>query len=194
MAERSCAREVVAAEVDQLQHEKNLKVSVPKVTFKSYGAQKIDEAHESFDIVLMFKSLHHVPQAFMKPSLVEIKRVLKPGGLAYISEPVFAGDFNEVLRPFHDESEVRKQAFRTIKAVVDKGEFELVDEIFFFNEVRMTSFDQFAQRVIDVTHTQHQLSAELMDEVRCKFSSFEGDDGFVFLTPNRVDLLRKPVG
>ncbi len=194
LAERSSVEEIVAAEVDHIQHGKNLTVSIPKVTFKSYGAQRIDEADESFDIVVMFKSLHHVPQPFMKPSLLEIKRVLRPGGLAYISGPVFAGDFNEVLRLFHDESEVRKQAFGTVKAVVEEGVFELVDEIFFLNNVRMTSFDQFAQRVINVTHTQHQLSAELIDEVQCRFLSFEGNDGCVFQTPNRVDLLRKPVG
>ena len=78
LAERSSVAEIVAVEVDQIQHKKNLKVSIPKVTFKSYGAQSIDEADESFGIVVMFKSLHHIPQAFMKPSLLEIKRVLKP--------------------------------------------------------------------------------------------------------------------
>lgn len=33
----------------------------------------------------------------MEASMQEIRRVLKQGGLVYISEPVFAGDFNEIL-------------------------------------------------------------------------------------------------
>jgi 2-methylisocitrate lyase-like PEP mutase family enzyme len=66
----------------------------------------------------MFKSLHHVPVPLMDQALAEIRRVLKPGGLAYISEPVFAGEFNEVLRLFHDESIVRREAFSAIERAV----------------------------------------------------------------------------
>jgi hypothetical protein len=51
----------------------------------------------------------------MDRSMREISRVLKPGGTVYISEPVFAGDFNEILRLFHGEQKVREAAFNTVK-------------------------------------------------------------------------------
>ena len=37
-------------------------------------------------------------------------RVLRPCGLVYISEPIYAGNFNDILRLFHDEQAVRLAA------------------------------------------------------------------------------------
>lgn len=99
-------------EVDVIAHRKNLQITdLPNVTFGLAGAQDIPLDDETADIVLMFKSLHHVPVELMETSLREIRRVLKPAGLAYISEPIFACDFNEILRLFHNEQEVREAAF-----------------------------------------------------------------------------------
>ena len=50
----------------------------------------------------------------MDAALSEIARVLKPGGQAWISEPVFAGELNEVFRLFHNEEVVRETAFGAI--------------------------------------------------------------------------------
>ena len=41
--------------------------------------------------------------------------------MAYISEPIFAGDFNDVLRLFHDEEQVRQYAFGAIVDSAEKG-------------------------------------------------------------------------
>ena len=130
IAQLTDVQEIVAAEVDQIQHAKNLAITdLPKVTFTSFGAQAIDAPDNSFDIVLMFKSLHHVPLPLMDQSLREIRRVLKPGGYAYISEPVFAGDFNEVIRLFHDESSVRQAAFDAVVKAVDDNVLALGEEL-----------------------------------------------------------------
>ena len=109
IAASGAGRTVTALEVDEIAHEKNLQVTdLPNVTFALSGAQDIPLVEESVDVVFMFKSLHHVPLELMQDSMLEIRRVLKPGGLAYISEPVFAGDFNEILRLFHDEQKSAK--------------------------------------------------------------------------------------
>ncbi len=185
--------EIVAAEVDQIQHRKNVDAdALPRVTFASYGAEAIAEPDASFDIVLMFKSLHHVPVHLMGQALEEIYRVLKPGGLAYLSEPVFAGEFNEVIRMFHDESTVRRAAFEAVCRAVADGALELEAEVFFKNVVRLKSFAQFEQGVLQATHTEHDLSPDLLARVRAKFESYGGEDGYRFEIPNRVDLLRKP--
>jgi hypothetical protein len=47
--------------------------------------------------------------------------------------------------------------------------------------------------MINVTHTNHQLTPELLAAVKAKYNQF-AEDGRVFLTaPMRVDLLRKPI-
>lgn len=185
-------RKITALEVDEIAHEKNLQINdLPNVKFLLSGAQDIPLADESVDIVLMFKSLHHVPEGLMEVSLQEIRRVLKPGGLAYISEPVFAGDFNEILRLFHNEQQVREAAFHTVKKAVDEGLFQLVEETFFNTPGHYQHFSEFENTIINATHSHHHIDASLYEQVRKKFEKHMGDDGAHFLTPVRVDLLRK---
>ncbi len=183
---------ITALEVDEIAHNNNLQITdLPNVTFALAGAQQIPLEDESVDVVFMFKSLHHVPQELMEPSMREIRRVLNPGGLAYISEPVFAGDFNELLRLFHDEQEVRQAAFDNVKKSVDDGLFQLVEEVFFNSPMRFENFEEFENNTIRATHSEHNLDQALYDLVKQRFEQHVGDDGAHFLMPIRVDLLQK---
>jgi SAM-dependent methyltransferase len=194
IATSGVGRKVTALEVDQLAHEKTLQITdLPNVTFGLAGAQEIPLEDESVDVVFMFKSLHHVPVELMAQSMQEIRRVLKPGGLLYISEPVFAGDFNEILRLFHDEQKVREAAFNTVKKAVDEGLFTLIEETFFNSPMNFDSFEDFENKVIKVTHTSHALDENVYQQVKHRFEQYLGDDGTHFLMPIRVDLLQRPV-
>jgi len=194
IASAGAERQITALEVDEIAHAKNLQITdLPNVTFALAGAQDIPLENESVDVVLMFKSLHHVPLDLMAPAMREIRRVLKPGGLAYISEPVFAGAFNEILRLFHDESTVREAAFTTVKKAVDEGVFELVEETFFNSPMKFESFADFENKVLKATHTHHSLSEEVYGLVKQRFERYLGDDGAHFLMPIRVDLLQRPL-
>ena len=192
LAETGRLKEIVALEVDDIQHQRNLQITdLPNVHFRHGGAEAIPAADNSFDIVLMFKSLHHVPMEHMNAALSEIARVLKPGGLAWISEPVFAGELNEVFRLFHDEKVVREAAFASVRKAVDDGRLSLERQLFFNTRSFFESFDQFDRRMIQVTHTSHQLAPELYRLVKDKFESYLTPEGATFLNPQRVDLLRK---
>ncbi|WP_295008501.1 class I SAM-dependent methyltransferase [uncultured Dechloromonas sp.] len=193
LAETGRPAEIVALEVDKIQHARNLEIAdLPTVSFRHGGAEAIPADDNSVDIVLMFKSLHHVPMAQMDRALREIARVLKPGGLAWISEPVYAGDLNEVFKLFHDEKVVREAAFAAQCRAVDSGSLLLEREMFFDTRSFFEDFAQFDSRMIRVTHTNHQLSPELYRQVREKFESCMTAGGATFLNPQRVDLLRKP--
>ena len=193
LAESGRPAQIVALEVDTIQHARNLEIAdLPTVRFAHGGAEAIPAADASFDIVLMFKSLHHVPVAAMAAALAEIFRVLKPGGLAWISEPVFAGNLNEVFRLFHDEQLVREAAFAAVRQAVEQGSLKLEKQLFFNTRSSFENFSQFDTRMIQVTHSDHRLSPELYRQVQEKFESFAGPDGYTFHNPQRVDLLRKP--
>lgn len=195
IAETGRPAHILACEVDRVQHQKNLAITdLPGVTFAHGGAESIPADTGSADIVMMFKSLHHVPVESMDTALREIARVLRPGGLAYISEPVYAGDFNEILRLFHDEREVREAAFAALCRAVDDGILELVEQRFFNTRNAFADFAEFEARVLNVTHTEHALSPELYERVRRTFMRYAGPEGANFVMPIRVDLLRRPAG
>mgnify|MGYP000228655163 FL=1 len=127
----------------------------------------------------------------MDQALKEIARVLKPGGLAWISEPVFAGELNEIMRLFHDEQIVREAAFAAMCKAVDSGLLALDRELFFHTRSLFDSFEQFDQRMIKVTHSNHQLAPAVYAAVKAKFEAHLGPDGATFHNPQRVDVLRK---
>jgi len=184
---------IVAAEVDEIQHAKNLAIDdLHNVEFKLAGMQAIPEPDASFDAVVMLKSLHHVSVDRMAQGFAEIHRVLKAGGLVYISEPVYAGELNEILRLFHDERQVRQAAFNAIQETVDSGRFELVEEIHFLSESRFQGFAEFEHRILGATHSEFQIDASLHAEIKRRFDSYLDTDGIaVFMNPMRVDLLRE---
>jgi len=193
IVERYPVAAIVATEVDTAQHVKNLAAApIPGVSFVAGGAERIDAADSTFDLALMFKSLHHVPGELMDGALGEVARVLRPGGLAWVSEPVYAGPYNDIMKLFHDERMVREQAFAAISKAVDSGRLELVGQYFFRAPVQFTDFAEFDRRMLQVTHTEHRLDDELYARVRSAFEAHLGPGGAEFAQPMRVDLLRCP--
>ncbi len=193
IASSGTGRSLVALEVDEVQHALNHEITdLPNVRFALGAAEEIPADDRSFDVVLLFKSLHHVPVESMGRALAEVVRVLRPGGLAYISEPIFRGDFNEVLRVFHDESCVRKEAFAAIQRLATSGVVDLVSQTFFRDPLSFADCAEFERLVIGVTHTKHILSAETRGEVRARFAGFAASGAAHFEQPIRVDLLRRP--
>ncbi len=186
------AEMVLALEVDERQLTKNRKITdLPNVTFDHGGAEEISSDDESFDIALMFKSLHHVPIEQMDDAFLEIHRVLKPGGTLYISEPVYDGALNEIIKIFNDEKRVREAAFDAEQRAVLSNKFTLETQKFFLQPVHFDSFTQFEEQSINVTYANRTLSPEKHEEVRLKFEKHMTSDGADFLMPIRVDVLIK---
>ncbi|MDO9113510.1 MAG: class I SAM-dependent methyltransferase [Polaromonas sp.] len=187
-----CPRcEVTGLEVDERQHAKNLLNPQQRLQFVQAGAQAIPFEAQGFDLALMLKSLHHVPLDQLRPALAEVHRVLRPEGLLYISEPVFSGALNEVIRLFHDEEQVRAAALHAVREAVASGAWEQVTETFFDMPVYYRDFAEFEQRMIGVTFVDHRLDARTLQAVRERFESHMTADGAHFARPMRVNLLRK---
>lgn len=185
------ACQVTATEVDRIQHAKNLAIrDLPTVEFRFGGAESIADPDATYDGVFLFKSLHHVPVELMDRALAEIRRVLAPGGYVYVSEPVYWGPFNAVMRLIHDERLVRTAAYAAIERAVDSGRFAWERQVFYQSEGVYPSWDAFAERFIQVTHTERDLDAARLAEIRAAFEHHLTPEGARFLKPHRVDLLR----
>jgi len=191
IAQNGSNRKIIACEVDEVQHVKNLKLNIENIEFKLNGAQKIELEDESVDMIFMFKSFHHIPYDLMKEALKEIKRVLKPNGLAYISEPLFKGEQNELIAMFHDEEQVRIDAFTHIKEAVETEEFKLFREIFFQTEVMYKDFHDFKTRQMNLTYNDNTITDDLEEKIKNKFNSYNNGKDVSFMKPFRVDILQK---
>jgi SAM-dependent methyltransferase len=192
LVERTPVACVMALEVDAIQHAKNLATSRPqRLQFAFGGAEEIALGDASIDGVVMMKSLHHVPLGLLDPSLREIARVLRPGGWLYASEPVYAGEFNEIVKLFHDEGEVRAAAYAALKRAHAEGVLREEHEIEFMAPLAFRDFADFSERLIHATHSHHSLSPERLTEVRSRFEAHMTPQGAKFVRPMRVNLMRK---
>lgn len=190
---RHPASRVTALEVDARQHAANMARphSQPHLRFVAAPAQDIPVHDAAFDLALMLKSLHHVPRPLMAQALAELARVVRPGGWLYVSEPVYAGDFNEVIRIFNDEREVRAAAQQALDAAATSGPWRQVEERRFVAPAKFRDFAEFQQRIVGATFSDHRLDDATLARVRAAFEAHVRPDGANFTVPVHVRLLRR---
>jgi ubiquinone/menaquinone biosynthesis C-methylase UbiE len=182
---------VTGLEVDERQHAKNLASPQAGLEFIAAGAQSIPFPDASFDLALMLKSLHHVPRDLMAQALREVARVLRPGGHLYVSEPVFDGAFNEVVRLFNDEQVVRAAAQAAMDAALRTGTWEQAAERRFEMPVKFRDFEEFERKLMRPTFADRPVDDAKRAQVRAAFQSHCGADGARFQRPMHVRLLRR---
>ena len=183
--------ELTGLEVDDRQHAKNLAEPQPGLHFLAAGAQAIPAPDASFDGALMLKSLHHVPVPLMDAALGEIARVLRPGGWLYVSEPVYAGQLNELVRLYNDEGPVRAAAQAALDRAQAAGGWQAAAQRHFATPVAFRDFDDFEQRMMRPTYADHRLTDALVERVRACFTPHQRADGAHFVRPMQVRLLRR---
>jgi SAM-dependent methyltransferase len=191
LLQRGIAASVDAFEVDSAQHAANLAAPpVAGLRFGMAGAEAIPLPDDSCDVVVMMKSLHHVPMHLQDGALAEIARVLVPGGWLYVSEPVYAGDYNDIVKLFHDEGEVRAAAYAALQRAADTGVLRWERELFFETPLHFRDFDDFVDRIVRVTHSDIALPVAVAADVQRRFERFQGPDGAHFVRQMRINLLR----
>jgi SAM-dependent methyltransferase len=190
LLERRPHCEVVGLEVDEVQHAKNLAAPQPGLSFVKGVAQSIPFEDGWFDGALMLKSLHHVPMPLMGRALGDVARVLRPGGWLYVSEPVYAGSLNDLIRLFNDEREVRAAAQAALDDALRSGAWEPLAEHWFEVPARFRSFAEFEQQAMRQTFANHSVDDALLATVRARFEPHLGPDGAAFTRPMHVRVLR----
>jgi len=185
---------VTALEVDAVQHAKNLAAPpTPGLVFVAGGAEAVPAPDASFDLALMLKSLHHVPIPAMGRALAEAARVLVPGGLLYVSEPVYDGGLNDIVRLYNDEGTVRAAAQAALDEALARGPWTEVVRHRFAQPVRFADFAEFQRRMMQSSFATYTLDDALVERVRTAFMPHCGPDGAAFERPLLVRLLRREV-
>ena len=192
LVQRFAGADVLGLEVDERQLAANLAApAVPGLLFAHAGAQAMPLADASVDGALMLKSLHHVPMDLMDAALAEMARVVKPGGWLYVSEPVYGGSFNEIVRLFNDEGVVRAAAQAAVDRALASGRWTAGPERRFSMPVRYASFAEFEARMMRPTFADHQLDDAKIARVKAAFDPHLGPDGAPFERLMHVRVLHR---
>ena len=163
----------------------------PRLHWVEAGAQAIPFGDEQFDGAMMLKSLHHIPVALMDQALAEAARVLKPGGWLYVSEPIFGGPLNELVRLYNDEQVVRAQAQAALDRALQTGVWSSTLDHRFVVPMQFANFAEFAKRMMNATYRNDQIDSELLQRAAQVYAPHQGADGAHFRVPMHVRLLRK---
>jgi ubiquinone/menaquinone biosynthesis C-methylase UbiE len=156
-------------------------------------AEHLPFEDESLDGVVFFNSLHHVPVEGQGRALEEAARVLRPGGLVYVQEPLAAGPHFELVRPIEDETEVRAKALEAVAATVAAGLLEQTLELVYDAPYKVVDFEAFKDGVIAVDETRRPRFEAMESDLRTAFEVLaeRRDDGYWLFQPSRLNLLRK---
>lgn len=145
-----------------------------------------------FDAVVFSNSLHHIPEEFMLPALSEAARVVKPGCVVYINEPIAEGTGFEVHQPVDDETEVRAEAYAAIGRAAEVG-LKAEQELTFLTQYHYTDFDEFKDEMLRIDPTRRESFEAMEDDLRAGFDRLgvREEKGMRFNQPMRVNVLRK---
>ena len=146
----------------------------------------------SMDAVVFFNSLHHVAVEAQAAALAEAARVVRPGGVVYVAEPVAEGPHFRLTMPVDDETRVRAAAYAVIR---DAGALGLSQEkeLTYTHAVVHPSFEAFHERMVTINPARRGAFAAKEAMMRVNFERLgrKGEDGWAFDQPMRVNVLRK---
>lgn len=191
LLQRHAGAHVTGLDVDDRQLARNVAQPHPRLAFLRSGAQQLPLPDAAYDGAMMLKSLHHVPLAQMDAALDEVARVLRPGGWLYVSEPVYDGPLNELVRLFNDEREVRAAAQQALDRALTSGRWRPQAEHRFEMPVHFRDFADFEQRMMRPTFADHRIDDPMLERVRARYAPHQGAGGAAFMRPMHVRLLRR---
>ena len=164
---------------------------VPGMRFELASATQVPVEANSFDAAMMLKSLHHVPVSEMDQALQEVWRVLKPEGLLYVSEPVYAGALNEIVRLYNDEGVVRAAAQAALDRLTRQGLWQEREAVRFTQPVHFADFAAFESRMLKPTFIDLDIDADLLVRVAQAFAPHCDENGADFTRPMLVRVFEK---
>jgi SAM-dependent methyltransferase len=165
-------------------------------SFLEASAEALPFEETSFDTVIFFNSLHHIPVDSMDLALSEAGRVLRPGGNLYVQEPRAEGPAYELLRRVEDETGVRAAALDSLARAAE-GSFESVQVWETILTIRHADLAALRAHTVSVDPARAAPFDAQHDELSEAFERLgrpaEGG-GYEFDQPFRIELLRRRDG
>ena len=184
------AQSVVGLDTDSTHRATTLEAApMLGLTLRHAGAEAIPLEDGSVDVAVMLKSLHHVPVPLLDAALMEVRRILSDRGHVYVSEPLYAGEFNEVMRLFHDEGTERAAAYAALRRAEQSGAWDPVCEVIFDTALEFHNFDHFMERMVG--RAGLHIPVDILPAVRNRFEQSMHGTGARFVRQIRVNVLRK---
>ncbi|MCP5363816.1 MAG: class I SAM-dependent methyltransferase [Hyphomicrobiales bacterium] len=161
-------------------------------TYLQGSAEMLPVANGAYDAVVFCNSLHHVDEKGLSPAMREVSRVLKHGGVLYVSEPLAEGPYFELMKPVHNETEVRRRALEILR---HGPEYNLLLErqITHVDTVAFPDFRAFHDRLTTINPEIRTRFDEEEELLRSNFErlSQQINGRWIFDQPTLVTILRR---
>lgn len=155
-------------------------------------AQDLPLGDGEVDAAVFMRALHHVPPRDLAAALGEAARVLRPGGLAYVAEPLAEGDYFELVSLVEDEVEVRRAAQEAL-AHADRAGLSHAQTVDYGVRIQIADLAALRSRVVSVDPARAEVFDSRRDELEQAFRRL-GEPGprgeRRYVQPMRADLLR----
>jgi ubiquinone/menaquinone biosynthesis C-methylase UbiE len=164
--------------------------AVPEARFEAASADALPFPAASFDGAVMLNALHHVPDP--AAALAEAARILAPGGVLIVVEPLAEGSFFDALRPIEDETAVRAAAQDAIAAALADRAFRCRRDVTVSRRESFASLDAFLTRVSAVDPARAATIAARRAVVEAAFhqsAEREADGRYALVQPLRIHVL-----
>lgn len=175
----------------QLERARAAKPAGNEIYYEGVGEDMSFEDNK-LDVIVFFNSLHHINIDNQEQALAEARRVLKPGGMVYICEPVASGEHFELMQPVHDETKVRDAAYQAIQKA-DKHGLTPEREVTYIHMAMYPDYAAFRDRILAINPELENGFDDLNEDLMKSFEKLghKTDDGIQFEQPMRVNLLIK---
>ena len=99
-----------------------------KVVFQNEAVEKMSFPDGTFDVVISSFVLHHLPEDLQNSAFIELRRVLKPGGMFFAIDMTSSGSFGHKFhRHLQGDSGSHGSGLRETASRLEKARFKKVE-------------------------------------------------------------------